>query len=83
MNYYQSKGSKCPHKAWDKVSRRELVEWGFTEDLEVIRVSRSFKSTMEWAISKGLMPEYRVCKICLSKMKITKTASHTADGYAY
>lgn len=44
------------------MSRRELIEYGFTQDTEVIRASRNFKSNMEWAIEKGLMPKKRFCK---------------------
>ena len=54
------------------MSRREVVEFGFGSDLEVIRATKSFKSTMEWSIEKGLLPAKKICKYCKSIMKINR-----------
>eukprot|EP00347_Sterkiella_histriomuscorum_P015297 403357558 len=71
------------YSSWDNVSRRELVEFGFTQDLEVIRVSRNFKTAMEWCIEKDLLPSKRVCKMCTTVMKIVRNTHQNADGYAF
>ena len=43
-------------KTVDAMSRKEMIEYCFSSDLEVVRATRTFRSTLEWAVEKGIMP---------------------------
>jgi hypothetical protein len=35
---------------WDSLSRSDLVEFGFNEDFEILRASKTFMMTVEWSM---------------------------------
>jgi hypothetical protein len=71
------------HTSMDTVTKREIVEWGFFRDHEILRVSKSFKLTVEWAIKNKLIPESRNCKHCHSPVRIYKSNKSVNDGHLY
>lgn len=60
-----------------------MIEYCFSSDLEVIRATRTFKSCLEWAIDKGIMPKQLRCRKCGNPMKIVKSKRSTVDGYVF
>ncbi len=45
------------HTTFETVCKREIVEWAFYRDHEVVKATRSLNDTIEWAMRRGLMPE--------------------------
>lgn len=63
--------------------RKEMIEYCFSSDLEVVRATRTFKSTLEWAIEKGIMPKQLLCRKCNAPMKIEKSRRSTVDNFIF
>ena len=60
-----------------------MIEYCFSSDLEVVRATRTFKSTLEWAIEKGIMPNQLLCRRCNYPMKIVKSRKSAVDGFIF
>ena len=63
--------------SWTDLTRNDLVEFGFSEDLEVVRASKTFLSTVAWCMEKGIMPCKRYCVSCKSRMFLSKGRNKT------
>lgn len=70
---------------WKEVTRKDLVEYGFTNDLEVVRATRNMKSTIAWCIEKELLPPEKFCHTCRTykKMRLQRYSSGSVEGLSY
>ena len=74
---------KANFKSLDTMLRKEMIEYCFSSDLEVVRATRTFKTTLEWAIQKGIMPKRLLCKKCSAPMRIEKSHRSSVDGFVF
>ena len=44
--------------------KRDVVELAFQRDLDVFRITKSFRRTVRWMIAKGMIPDSRACPFC-------------------
>ena len=70
--YDRGQVAKSKRMDWTDLCRSDLVEFGFNEDHEIIRVTKTFLSSVAWCIEKGIMPCKRFCVVCKSQMFLSK-----------
>ena len=52
----------------------------FERDLEVMRISKSYRRTLRWLVGKGMLPECRNCPTCRLSMRIVNCHTKSKDG---
>lgn len=63
-----------------EVTRRQLIEYVFSNDLLVTRVTRNFWLTFQFCIQKQLIPTKLNCKCCGNPMRLVKHPFRENDG---
>ena len=63
--------------------KRDAVEQCFERDLEIFRITKNYRRTLRWMVSKGMLLERRSCPCCDKSMRLINIHSKVKDGLVF
>lgn len=63
--------------------KRDQIENAFENDLEIFRITKSFKRTLRWMCSKNMLPSDRQCPCCELPLRIVNMHTKVKDGLIF